>query len=269
MITFKRAVFSENLESKLLPIFLGLFMGTFWICFIIWNRLIRERLPREVTGELYSFQFWILLYLCLFFSFCVIYEINRLQKKYRGIENTNPFVVKLSNYLAKFFENHKTISNITDILRLYVLRSPLYLWRFLYYNLPHKYHFPVILKFAHYGTEACYRYFNVRSSRILTVILLLYIPRLLVSSIFFYEVVINRYLNYFYGFAVIILIPLIFMCLRRMLFDICYYEFAYIEEHWIECTVLEVDEDGFNVYNYRKKTAISAEKFAEKSLQFS
>ena len=266
MITLKSPVFNEKFESHYGTILLGLLMGIFWIFFIIWNRLIRERLPREITGEgePYTISFWVILIFSLLYSYSVIYEINRLQKKYRGIDKKNAFLVKISNYLIKFLQNHKTFSDIFNILGYYVLKSPLYLWRFFYYNIPDKYHFSVILKFAHYGTEACYRYFNSRSKQIIAVILLLYIPRLVVCSIFFYEVVINRYLHFFYTIAVIILIPLIFMGLRRMLFDICVYESGFIQEYWIKCTVLEVDKEGFNSYHYSKKNpSISDAQFAD------
>ena len=97
---------------------------------IIWNRLIRVRLPREIEGELWSMEFWIILYLLILFFLMFIYACNKLQKKLRGIPEGR-FVKRLEEKyprLISYFEKK------LQFIRTYIL----IFMEFLLFSLPRK-----------------------------------------------------------------------------------------------------------------------------------
>ena len=76
----------EKFESSIFTVILGVLMGIGWISLIIWNRLIRERLPRNLTltvGELSGFGFYIQLGLFIYFFAVFIAVCYKLYKEIR------------------------------------------------------------------------------------------------------------------------------------------------------------------------------------------
>jgi len=258
-ITLERFVFNKEYEQSLWTIILGLFMGIFWIYFIIWIRVIRKKLPREITGEPFSLQFWIILCLLIFFGSLVIFYLKKLQKNITHKKNVqNKFITWDLNYFFDYLKTNRIIMNFGNICKYYILRSPLYLWRFLYFNLLQKYHLSIIIKLAKIGFLLCSKWFHRDCNYILrqtiVIVFFCYIPRIFVFSIFCCEIILNKRLVYFYFFAVLLLIPLIFLSIRRILFDISYFESCNIQRSSsvIRFNVAGRDNEGFNNYELYK-----------------
>jgi hypothetical protein len=248
-IKLTRAVFSEKHERSFWTVFTGLTMGMFTILLILWNRLIRERLPREINGELYSVQFWIVLFLFLISLLPLLLYLHKLQKRLRGIEKVNPIFLRFLNYLSSkphIIDAFKFIDN-------YFIHAPQYLWRFLYFNLPRKYKSNVlnwIYRLGRFIWLQCFpQHSNYVFRQVLTTIMFLYIPKILVFSVFCYEIVIYKKLELFYYCAPMLLIPVIFLSLRRILLDVSYYERKELLEFVLKIDSVEKDEDG-NIIHY-------------------
>jgi hypothetical protein len=211
-------------------IILGLTMGVLTIVYTIWNRLIRVRLPREIEGELWTLQFWIILYLFIIFFIMFIYDCNTLQKKLRVNPNSNGLILRLITRVNKQLSKYpKLLSFLEDILQIfknYILGGPLFLWKYYYFhNRRNKLIFYLYdIGVRIWGLYLHQRCKNFRLRVVLTTIILGYLPRIIAVSMFLYEIVIEKKLEYFYSIAMIFLIPLIFNSYKRILFDICYSE---------------------------------------------
>jgi len=276
MVFQSKYVFSENLEKFRWINILGLCMGIFWIFFIIWNRLIRERLPREITGKLFTLQFWLILWLCLLYTTLWIICIYKLYKRFNLQNKIQKKFIFFDSFIT-FLENHKTMVNFIQIFASYVLKSPLFLWRYIYTKLSDKK--KVIIKkiififcsklYENLGYSKCNNWLKQ------TIVLLIfeYFPRILAFTIFFFEICIYRELNYFYTIAIILLVPLISKSLRRISFDLLYDEIDNLEldfqKFGIKTTVVGKDEEDFNVYRLNNLSeTLSDEIFIEKSKEF-
>lgn len=55
-----------------------IFLGVFFTSAILWNRLLREHLPRDIPFILSDFRFLVLLLLCLLLGFILIFLIKIL-----------------------------------------------------------------------------------------------------------------------------------------------------------------------------------------------
>jgi hypothetical protein len=234
----KSRIFDEKYEGYFLTVLCGLVVGIFWISFILWNRLIREHLPRDLTlVEPYSITFWVVLFLYL--GAIVIIKMYFWVKAWRGITKTNKYLIKFCEWLLK---NPKLV-NISQFITNYILKAPFYVWRYLYFPYEkYKYKFVInpIYSFGVVLADDVYKKSKLQSNSILsTIIILSYLPRILASSVFLYEILIFKKLDYFYTFAIILLHPLIFLSLRRMLFDIAYRERKIIMEELLTIKIVE------------------------------
>lgn len=229
-IRFTRKVFDTKFEDSIFTVVWGLLMGILTILFIIWNRVIRERLPREIIGEAYMIDFWIVFVLFIYIFFIVSFKIYSWQKQWRGIHSRNRYILKIIEYVEK-------IPNLTacrQFVRNYITNATVYLWRFIYFNTPGKYG-STMKNFLHKsGSMVCYYCFDEEKGetkkQVIAMILFVYFPKILVFSIFFFEIVINRKLHYFYSFAILLALPIIFLALRRIYLDFCYYAGIFLQE---------------------------------------
>jgi hypothetical protein len=212
---------------------IGVLTGMGSIGLIIWNRLIRVRLPREIEGELWSMEFWIILYLLILFFLMFIYACNKLQKKLRGIPEGDGVIVRFVKRLEeKYPRLISYFEKKLQFIRTYILGGPLFLWNSYYSRYREN---VLIVNLYHLGECIWELYFyegckNYRLRVVLTTIILGYLPKIMGVSIFLYEILIYKRIEYFYIIAPILLIPLIFNSYLRILFDICYYERIDIEK---------------------------------------
>jgi hypothetical protein len=263
LVYLNRKVFAGKYEESLWTIFIGLTMGILTISFIIWNRLIRERLPREIVGEPFTFQFWIILYLFLYFLFIVLYKLNKLQKKLRGIP-LNPRYVRR---FTEFLEKKPILQDALQFTINYILSGPVYLWTFFYFNFPSKYKTPVLNYFYNVGRLICERVFPGSITgyfrETLATMILLYIPKIIVFGVYLYEIFIYKELEWFYYCAIILLIPLIFLGLRRILLDLSYFELERLEKDLFKIKIVYENQKE---YDFRKaiESDLSGEPSDEK-----
>src|ERR1700734_3871553 len=255
-LNLEKKVFPGKYEESLWTIFLGLIMGILTISFIIWNRLIREALPRDLTAEQpFTFRFCIIVFFFVYMTLGVILQVNSLQKKLRGITTKSRIFTTTALYLQK----RPKLVDILQFVLNYILSAPLYLWRFCFFNLNFKntYTGAIVDFFYHrIGTFCADHLFPGRIAgecagyyrETLATIILVYIPRIMVFSVFLFETLIYKKIEVFYYVAVILLIPLMFFALRRILMDISYYELERLQKKFIKITIVGKDEE----YNFRR-----------------
>ena len=102
----------------------SIFIGLLYILLIIWNRLIRERLPRDIFID---YNYYILFaYFLLFFSslYIVIYSIREILKIHAKF--------RLLNKLIEIPIFEKIFRIGADIVINYILKGPKNLYEFLY-----------------------------------------------------------------------------------------------------------------------------------------
>jgi len=200
------SVFSPELEKSKLVQIIGFLMGILTISFIFWNRLIRERLPRDITDvEVYSLGFWVILYLFIIFTGISIYTVNKLQRTLRGVANKESFIYHiLKNFLVKSLHKlftkkqlqtgEKFYYTISGYL-IYVGNGPYFLFKFTYLNLSHNAKIKKYMRNRmHYlvngivdQTYPVYGNFLFRLT--ITIFIFVYLPRIIVSTIFVYEII--------------------------------------------------------------------------------
>jgi hypothetical protein len=180
--------------------FISLLFGILYISFIIWNRLIRVRLPKELIFiNEYDLTFFIILFLTILFGILFIYYILNLIKylpKEPGIIIRK--IMKIEEKLKKY----KIYVIMEQIIKAFI-EGPLYLY-LLIYNQTRK---------IHNATEIIGRYlfFLFYQRKVLTYLFyigLIVLPQLVVSFIFFIEVVYFKQLNIFYKVLPLLIIPL-------------------------------------------------------------
>src|ERR1700728_3966527 len=258
-LNLEKKVFPGKYEESLWTIFLGLIMGILTISFIIWNRLIREALPRDLTAEQpFTFRFCIIVFFFVYMTLGVILQVNSLQRKLRGITTKSRIFTTTALYLQK----RPKLVDILQFVLNYILSAPLYLWRFCFFNLNFKntYTGAIVDFFYHrIGTFCADHLFPGRIAgecagyyrETLATIILVYIPRIMVFSVFLFETLIYKKIEVFYYVAVILLIPLMFSGLRRILMDIGYYQIEKLVKKIIKITIVGKDEE----YNYLQHVA--------------
>jgi hypothetical protein len=270
----KRVNFNDKFERYFLVVFCGLVVGSFGVSFIIWNRLLRERFPVDLAVvELYSSTFWFVLIVFCYFFIVVTVDIYHWQKEWRGITKTNKYVLRF----AEWADNQPIITNIHYFISHYILSGDKFLWRYLYLNFPYtelKYKYCINYIFnlgliIHNNIFHVFVPLDVWATKeqflkkhILTTKLLLYYPRIIAFSAFLSEIVIYKRLYYFYFVAIILLIPLIFLALRRMFLDIAKYEELFLLEE--DLIIVDSDENLLRYGFKRKDPSMSDADFVEK-----
>lgn len=195
---------------------------TLIISFIIWARLIRELLPVEVSGEIYSLRFWLSTYLFLFFLlFTIVYSI-KVYKKLRVIDQDGYITRGIKNFLGK----HEKLTKFIAYVIMNILESPMFVWILLYDSSPFGFkRFVHGLCFQLGGFLLNYVFprpdvpgkGRIRSPlfrELFVITLLVYIPRLFCFTIFLYEIAINHKIDLFYTISPLLLLPLIFKSCR-------------------------------------------------------
>ena len=234
----------RNWENSFIPVFCGLIMGLWITSFIIWNRLIRERLPREITGEIYSFTYWIVLFAFINCFFQLLYQFNQLRKKFKGLPST-----KMLPDIIAFVEARPKLLRIIEFFSVYIVSGPLFLWRFIYLNiLPSKTKSDLTGYCYHLGLFLWKKCFfensNYHLRSVLTIYLLILLPRIIAVSVFLYEIAINHRLEMFYRVSPLLFIPVIFFSLKQILIDLCNYECKRLEMQYLRVYNVIRDKSG-------------------------
>ncbi len=216
-------IFNEDFEKSILTRLLAITFGIFFISLIIWNRAIRERLPREIGGEVWSVEFWLvlslfILFFAIFWTSSVIPLVLTLAKK------NNKFCIKIWNALASWLGKHPKTKNFFFLyFNDYILNAPYYLWNFIYLNLHWRINYYLKLCVLHLGFLLL-RYFPPQKNcnfriKFITV-LFEFIPQMIVYLVFLYEIAITQELDFFYRIVIILLISFIFKAFRTIFYDV-------------------------------------------------
>src|SRR6202044_3974925 len=176
-LNLEKKVFPGKYEESLWTIFLGLIMGILTISFIIWNRLIREALPRDLTAEQpFTFRFCVIVFFFVYMTLGVILQVNSLQRKLRGITTKSRIFTTTAVYLQK----RPKLVDILQFVLNYILSAPLYLWRFYFFNFKNPYMNAIVNFFYHRGIYLWENFFPGSIEgyyrETLATIILVYIP---------------------------------------------------------------------------------------------
>ena len=190
----------------------SILLGFIYILFILWLRLIRERLPKDIYQDFNSYIFYIYL-LFLILSICMfIYYLRKIlniQSKYK--------------LLSKILEI-PFIFNITAFFTEYILNAPYncYLWIYNKINL-----LPIVEKLgAHIWNRDPYKDPQ-------NIVIFLCILKLIISLCFITDIVLFHKFNYFYKSLILLFVILLCNCFIFILKDISQYNKTYISENYI------------------------------------
>jgi hypothetical protein len=243
---FRTADENKNWENSFFTIFCGLIMGLWITSFIIWHRLIKERLPIEVTGEVSSYTYGIIFYAFIICFFQVFYKFNELLKEFKGLPSTK---IKILPYVIDFLKAHTKLFKIFEFFALYIVSGPLFLWRFIYLNvLPSKIKSNLTRYCYAFGlfiwTKCFFERSNYHLRVVLTIYMLIILPRIIAVSLFLYEIAINHRLEMFYRIGPILFIPVIFFSLKQIIMDVCDYECERLSIRYLKISNVIKDKIG-------------------------
>ena len=178
---------------KIIAKYLSIILGFLYCLFIFWNRVIRERLPKDLFTEYTSINLYtynLLFVVCFFLTIYFIKQIFHIKPKYRLLNRILqiPFIENLSN---KFL----------DIWILYIINAPKNFYEFLY---KHIYIRPFIDKCCDYITKLeMVRFINY-------FLIFKYSFIIILTTIFIHNIFFLHSLEYFYKYIWLLLIPTLF-----------------------------------------------------------
>jgi hypothetical protein len=257
----------SHFEKYLLTVIVGLSSGISWITFILWNRLIRERFPKDLTlDQIYSLRFYIVLYLCICLMIWTIFYGYKVQQQYLGnpikgglirFGFLNLFVYLETRELQKTGKslfNKESVAtdslfrrvykgvinflcNVINFFYNYIVNSPMFLWGYFRLNGPLYFINPLRNLCYNLGNWT-YPFFNKDMSKdkyvfraTICITIFIYLPRVIAFSVFLFEISVNKRLDYFYSVAVILLIPYIYKSIRQIALDFGIYDTVELQEN--------------------------------------
>ena len=124
---------NARLEDKIFTVPIGLFFGVATISLIIWNRLIRERLPRDLIQYTpYSWELISLLTTFSIFFISFLFGANKLRKRYYNITGLGPAVKKVYYTIGSI----PLLRDTVLFFHFYILNGLEFTTRYLYLNGP-------------------------------------------------------------------------------------------------------------------------------------
>jgi hypothetical protein len=218
----------ESFEDNFFTILTGFLWGFAMIGFIIWLRIFRELLPRDLTEtETSSATFYFVIIMLIYRIIILIIIINQKQREYRGVTKIG--------FVQRFYQNlreHPRRAYIYKYLVSHVINGPIFVWCFLYYNLPRNFTEPIARFYLCYAPLIAPHYArtNLKYERniFITTVLLNYIPQFLTLSVFCLEIILAKRLEYFYYSLTFLLCPIVFTSIRKLMLEVGMYEIEYL-----------------------------------------
>ncbi len=175
--------------------------GILIILFILWNRLIRVRLPKEIIAvSKINLIHYIIGGLTILFLILVIYNIL-LYFKYLPRESSK--INKLINYILEYLSKYSWFNHLYKIITVDIPNGPLSVYELFY---KYTYVKPYIEKIGIFLHDQLFNNtFRINACYIIFFIL----PRFLVSTMFLIDICYFKQLNYFYKVLILLLIPLL------------------------------------------------------------
>jgi len=181
--------------------YISIFFGFSYISFILWNRLIRVRLPKELfmTNE-YDLTFFIILILTILFGILFIYNFLKL---IQYIPREPGRVIKKLIILEERVNKYQLYKFIQQVIKAF-MEGPLEVYVMIYNR----------TRFVHNSIEKIGLYLydiftDYKKLPYLAYIIMIVFTRLIVSMVLVIEVIYLRELNNFYKVLPLLLIPLI------------------------------------------------------------
>jgi hypothetical protein len=180
------------MKFKTIEIFTFL-IGIFIIGFIVWNRFIRVRLPKEILADGSLAE--ILGVTCLFLLFLILflYSFNKILPRKKNKES---WVNKIILYIS----NNYYLNRILSFIINRVIEAPIFVYNEVYKRV---YMRPVI---EYIGSHLSAKLTNYKE---IFYFILFVIPKIIPSICFFIDIVVYKEFFYFYNALVLLIIPLI------------------------------------------------------------
>lgn len=174
------------------------FIGVFIISAILWNRLLRERLPRDIPFILADFRFLVLLLLCLLLGFILIKII--------------------ANYFNYFNKNVSLLSKINDYILLSLTQTNFTFKEYFvrYLSIDFRVIYTKLLNFL---------YKQLSNSR--HIYLLFMLSKIILPFILLFEIFYLKHIKIFYSLSFLFLLPLLY---RFIYYNLYRYYLQQLEE---------------------------------------
>jgi hypothetical protein len=210
---------------------ISILIGLLYVLFILYNRLIRERLPRNILldyNNLILLSYFLLFFTSLFIIIFYIREILKIKAKFR-----------ILNKLIEIPIMEKIFRLGADMVINYILKGPKNLYEFLYKRIKIRPIIDIICK------KICDWDLNENIIFLYFILIYKYIFIFTIAVIFSIEVFYFSYFKYFYKSLLYLLIPLLIDLFLFIIYNLADKNKNVIEE-WINFPVNEKG-DGFNM----------------------
>lgn len=249
-------------------LFWSLFFGGPLIFFIIWNRFIRIRLPREISPTLFfSFLNFIILFLFFFyFFFFIYYSFKFLKKKDNEHSFIKNLILKIDNFIKENQYLNSINYNINYIINEYIFRGPHRIYNHIYkfsqlfskiINKSVDFLANILNQILWTSFGGIHNYLFVKLFCIVFIIL----PQIFPSIIFLVEILVYQNLEIFYKSLALLAIPLITNLLLFIIKHSIEIRLDYISEFYnINFQIYSQKKDDFNI-NVEKKEGKNFQEF--------
>ena len=228
--------------------------GILIILFIIWNRLLRVRLPKElIPVEDINFQLCIVLSLTIVFLTLFIYYLLLLLQ-YLPRQHSR-ILTMMNNILENLFQ-YGWFKRIYKILTEDIPNGPVAV-----YNVIYQYIY--IKPYVEYLGSKLHNYFFEKEQRMnILYIVLFVLPRILVVFSFIIDIIVFRKLMYFYIFSILLLVPILSKLVIYIIKHHAIHSLEYFKKFFdirlidsiLRITIIKLPED--NVEDIRRQKAL-------------
>ena len=192
-----------KIKNKILLIeYTSILLGFLFCIFIIWNRLIRERILRDLINDVNPYLINLYIFLFFLFLFLLLYTLKTLLK----IETKN-------KYIMWFFEREIVIKTYSFIEK-YIINSPKNFYEIIYNKITLKF-YEILDNVCIFidSSEISEKFFIKKS-----ICLFFYSIKLIVSIIFIYDIIYYNQFIHFFKFLPFLIIPTIFNVILYVIF---------------------------------------------------
>jgi hypothetical protein len=171
----------------------SLIIGIIFIIFILWNRLLRVRFPKEIIEiGLQYYTVFVLIMACLFLGLALYQLISLII-----IPGRNRIIQKV----ALILESHPKFDRLVEKFDEYIIRAPELVFSKIY---QYVYIRPMLQVLEKLGQS----WFYYPKFHIYIYIIGIAIPKLVVGIVFVYDIIIEHHLSLFYKSLFLLVIPL-------------------------------------------------------------
>lgn len=187
-----------KIKADLLLTFLG---GGSIILFILWNRLIRVRLPKEIQEVGLVFESYVMFIICLFFGFVTLFYFYKIINV--NSISQNSFYNKYKVYISDYVNTKNLLRQICIFFKSYIIEGPKKVYEIFYE------HFYLKTLIEYIGGKSHDLFYNNKLRLHLINLIIFILPKMILVVTFAVEVIIYKRLDYFYKFLGFLILPII------------------------------------------------------------